>query len=129
MSLPITMEKSALLEALRENRDKHRAVFDAACEGYRKQATDWLEDNLAKVRLGKRPRLYFIQSPPEDHTRDYDRVISMYTAHTEPTLKVDEQTYAQYVLDDWGWKRQFIDTSNSYAAATVAEVYGEDEAE
>jgi hypothetical protein len=27
-------------------------------------------------------------------------------------------------MDDWGWKRRFITSSNSYAAAAVEKVYG-----
>jgi hypothetical protein len=124
MSQPITANKNELLAILQTNRAKHREVFEAACDGYQKQARAWLEENLRLVKAGKRPGLTFGHFPPQDHTRDYDRVIRALGLHTEDTYVMDDRDVAQYVMDDFSWKRQFLDTSNTYAAATVMEVYG-----
>jgi hypothetical protein len=120
----ITVRKGELLTILQQNRGKHRQVFEAAVEGYREQAMTWLMRTTDQVRAGRTPELSFGHYPPQDHTRDYDRVIRMVQMHAADTLDIDESVFASYVQDDWGWKRQFLDTSNTYAAATVTEVYG-----
>jgi hypothetical protein len=61
-----------------------------------------------------------------DHTPDYDRIIRMVTMHIGDTFDLTESDFQAYVMDDWSWKRAFLDTSNSYAAATVTQVYGEE---
>ena len=42
----ITMKKSVLLEKLRENQKAHKAVFDEAVVGYKKQALALLEQQV-----------------------------------------------------------------------------------
>jgi hypothetical protein len=120
----ITVPKDQLIEILMQNRDKHQEVFLAALEGYREHVLKWLNKTIREARMGRLPALSFAGRAPADHTRDYDRLISMLGWHTGDTFDLDEHDYAQFILDDWGWKRQFLDTSSAYAAATVTEVYG-----
>jgi hypothetical protein len=49
---------------------------------------------------------------PQDHTRDYDRMIKMLQMHQDDLFTLDDFQFAEYVMDDWGWKRQW-GTSNS----------------
>lgn len=126
MNQEITVPKDQLIEILLKNRDKHRQVFAAALEGYREEAITWLGRTIDKARANpaRVPDLKFGCQPPRDYTGAYDRKIAMLRMHTGKTYDLDERDYAQYVEDDWGWKRQFLDTSSVYAAATVTEVYG-----
>ena len=122
---PINMDKDTLLKILRENRSKHRTVFEDALEGYAAHAEKILKEHLAALRKGQTPDIRIILDRPEDHTKDYDRVIGMLTYHLGTTFELDEQSFKQYVDDDWAWKRQWIDTGNQYAAGSVQAVYGE----
>jgi hypothetical protein len=122
---PINVDKDMLLKVLQENRAKHRTVFEDALTGYSREASKVLQDYLKAIRMGKTPDIHIILDRPEDHTRDYDRVIGMLTMHLGTTFELDETSYKQYVDDDWAWKRQWIDTSNQYAAGSVQAVYGE----
>lgn len=122
---PINAPKDVLLKALTENRSKHRAVFEDALAGYTREAEDILQEHLTALKNGKAPRIQIILDRPEDHTKDYDRVIGMLKMHIGDTFEIDEASYKQYVDDDWSWKRQWIDTSNQYAAGSVQAVYGE----
>jgi hypothetical protein len=124
---PIEVKKEELLTILRANRDKHRQVFNAALEGWRNQAFHELSRLHDKLKAGKLPNLYVELSLP-DHTRDYDRVITMVTMDIGTTFELSEADAKAYIMDDWSWKRQFLDSSNTYAAATVTQVYGEDAA-
>jgi hypothetical protein len=123
---PITVSKVWLITKMAENRDNHREVFEAALDGYRDEATRILENKIKALAAGKNPDIRILLDRPTDHTRDYNRVIGMLEAHTGDTIELDEQTYAQYVDDDWQWKRQWAQTSNTYAGAKYSEVYGVD---
>ena len=122
---PINMDKDTLIKILQDNRVKHRRVFEDALEGYSREAERILTDHLKAIQMGKTPNVEIILDRPEDHTKDYDRVIRMLQHHLGTTFEIDEQSYRQYVDDDWAWKRQWIDTSNQYAASSVRTVYGE----
>jgi vacuolar-type H+-ATPase subunit H len=122
---PITMNKETLLKILEENRGKHRTVFEDALEGYAEEAEKTLQAHLNAIRKGRTPDIRIILDRPEDHTKDYDRIIGMLKLHLGDTWELDEQSYRMYVDDDWAWKRQWIDTSNQYAAGSVQAVYGE----
>lgn len=119
----IEVDKAQLLEVLKENRTKHRTVFLAALDGYRKEAIHQLNARIKALSEGRAPKIYLILDRPEDHTRDYDRVIGMLEMDKSPTFRLDQMTYGQYVNDDWTWKRQWAKMSSSYAGDTYAENY------
>jgi hypothetical protein len=121
----ITINKSELLEYLEENRDKHHQVFTAALEGYREELIKRLERRVGQLKAGKIPDLNLGLVTPADHTKDYDRVIMMVKMHTGNSFMLDETSFGWYVMDDWQWKRQFLTTSNIYAAAEVTKAYGD----
>lgn len=110
----ITVTKPALLEKLRANRDEHRAVFEAAMEGYREYAIAQLDRRIALLREGKTIEENYRVPIPEDHTDDYDRVIGMLEMDTAATVDLDESQYACYVDNDWAWARNFAVTNSGY---------------
>src|ERR1700722_2909298 len=124
--MKITVPKDALLGVMRENRDRHRTVFLAALDGYSQERRRLLEGELKRMEADRRPReLRLLLSAPEDHTSEYDRVIVMLEMDTSYTFTLDERTYAQYVADDWAWKRAWAKMSNHYAREVYAASYGE----
>ena len=125
MMQEITVNKDELLTKLTENRDNHRAVFEAAIEGYRAQALSQLESLIDELKAGRSPKIKIVLPLPADHTKDYDRVIQMVKMHTGSSFRLSEYDFSSYVMDEWDWKRQFIDTSNTYAAAAVTRIYGD----
>ena len=119
----IRVGKPKLVAILKTNRDAHRSIFIESQKGFRKVVIDELESRLKLARSGKRIDQYFHLPEPEDHTRDYDRVISMLQMDLTDTVELSEADYSQYVLDDWQWKRQFLGTNRAYSmqAAKLAE--------
>ena len=116
----ITVNVVDLKGKLKENRSKHRAIFEEAVEGYRKAAVELLEAHIARIKNGKLERV-MVQLPlPEDHTLDYDRVLAMLDMHIEDTIDVEEHDFQSYVLDDWTWKRQFLTSSADYSPTAAA---------
>jgi hypothetical protein len=119
-----TIEKEKLLAILNENRAKHREVFDAAFAGYREQAKKILRANLRDLNAGRVRELRILLSRPEDHTKDYDRIITMIQLDVHEQFTLSESEAAQYVMDDWRWKRDWLRMSNQYASASTQEAYG-----
>jgi hypothetical protein len=122
-----TVRKDELLTILRGNQSRHRAVFEAALEGFHKEAQRQLNSTVKAIRNGSRRTVYVRLEAPQDHTRDYKRVIRMVEMHQGDTITLSEDDAAQYIEDDWGWKRAWLQNSSSYAAAAVAACYDAEE--
>ena len=52
---------------------------------------------------------------PENHTRDYERVIQMLERSLDETVSLSETDFRAYVQDDWDWKRAFLTSSAQYS--------------
>jgi hypothetical protein len=112
----VTVNKVDLLTALRANRDRHRAIFEEALAGWRDRALEELDRQAERVRAGRRGNVQVVLPAPQDHTADYERVIGMLELDVEDQITLSEQDYAQYVDDDWGWRRQWLAQNSAYSA-------------
>jgi hypothetical protein len=112
----VTVRVSELRERVQSNRDEHRNVFDKAVAIYRERLLDHLEQKIADVKAGRKIDHAIRLPVPEDHTKDYDRVILMLDMHTEPSIKIDQRLFAMYVMDDWAWRESFAASTASYLA-------------
>lgn len=112
----VRIRRKDLLDKLQANRDGHRAVFDEAIAGYHKAVIEALEKALADAKAGKKYRPEIFLPEPADHTPDYDRAIAMLEMSLDEELELSAGEFAQYALDDWGWKRDFIQTTSIYNA-------------
>lgn len=111
----IRIEKGELLEILTENRKNHRAIFEEAVEGYRQRAVEILTEQLDRIAQGRLERVN-VQIPlPSDHTQDYDRAIKMLEMTLDDEIYVDEADFQGYVMDEWGWKKEFLTSNSSYS--------------
>lgn len=124
MEMTITVNKQDLLAKMQENRDRHHQVFLESLEGYRAVALNALEGQVKDLRDGRTPEIRIILARPEDHTREYDRVIGMLQMDKGSEFTLDEVTYARYVDDDWQWKRQWLRRMSEYAAGSTISNYG-----
>ena len=125
--MKITVSKTELLGKLRENRGKHREVFEDALGGYYTEVKKALEQQMRRIRDRKRPNLVFPYSIPRDHTSDYDRVIGMLEMHQGDSFELTEAEYAQYVNDNWSWAGEWRRSASTYSASNsgkFSEVYG-----
>jgi hypothetical protein len=118
----VTVNKQELLTILRQNRADHRAIFEEALDGFARTAERLLQQRLDLLRAGQRRTVQVILPVPEDHTTDYDRAIKMVEMSVGDTLTLAERDFAQYVMDDWGWQREFI--SNSYGSTRASGKFG-----
>ncbi len=111
----VLLNKERLLETVRENLATHREKFEEAMDGYKLKAIGLLSEHIQRIR-DNAPEKVFIQLPmPEDHSRDYERVIEMLEWSQDDTLELDESEFATYVLDQWGWQEGFAQTYAMYS--------------
>lgn len=106
--LTIKANVSDLLLTIGTNRDLHHATFEQAQEVYRAAAIERLERRLADAREGRPTRHGLGLIEPADHTADYDHVLEHHHDAGGASIELDEETFGQYVLDDWRWKRAWL---------------------
>ncbi len=114
MGSKVSVKKDELLAAIRKNREGHREEFLEAQKWYRVEVIEQLDRMLADARDGKELRVTVNLVAPQEHTKDYDRVIRMLEMSTADTITVGEQQFAQYVLDEWGWMQAFKTSTSTY---------------
>lgn len=117
---PVTVNKTDLLRAMEANRSEHRKIFEEAIDGYKKRAVELLEEHIERIRTGKLEQVRVHLPLPADHTLDYDRVIGMVEMHQGDTVQLGEFDYQCYVLDEWGWKHEFLTSSAAYSVTAAA---------
>lgn len=113
--MKMTIKKDKLIEVVSSNRDAHVGIFREAVEGYKKLAVERLEEHIERIKSGSLERVYVTLPAPENHLGDYDRVLKMLELTEDTSMVLDEQEAAQYVMDDWGWKDQFLSSNSSYS--------------
>lgn len=116
-------KKQDLIETISKNRDEHQRIFDEAVRGYKDQLVKELEAHIERIKRGEVIRVYISFPQPENHTRDYDRILKMLEMTPLEQVELGETQFSQYVLDDWNWKRAFLSTNATYSssAATALE--------
>lgn len=110
----VKVRKEALLDELRENRSAHRRRYREALDGYKDKVRQELERYLKRVENGDVLDIRVRLPRPEDHSEDYDRAIKMVEMSVDEELELDEREFAELVMDDWGWKGQFLTSTAQY---------------
>lgn len=113
----VRVDKAQLQETLRINRDAHEADFNEVWELYRQKLIDALQELIDEAKAaehGKKNLTYsaYVHTP-ENHTKDYDRIIDMVAMDNSDSIELSEQDYSWYVLDNWDWKERYNLTSSS----------------
>jgi hypothetical protein len=118
----IKVKKAALLKILRKNRAEHRQIFEEAIEGYRKAVIKEFEHRLNEIKAGKKIDVIIRLQQPQDQTKDYDRVIGMLEMSVDDVVELDEQSYKQYVMDDWSWTNNFLSSNSTYSVTAAGKL-------
>ncbi|GAB3077757.1 hypothetical protein [Pedococcus soli] len=110
----VKLNRDEFMNAVTINRDNHRAVFEEALEGYRTRMIRELERRIRHVRTGRAVDQYLRLPEPEDHTADYDRVLTMAAMSVDDIVELTSEDFAMYVMDQWNWKQSFSETTGLY---------------
>lgn len=111
----VRIDRDEFVAKVQENRDSHRSVFERAVEGYRERWVEELERRLNDVRRGRAIDQYFRLPEPEDHTDDYDRILTMARMSVDEVVELSEDEFAMFVMDQWSWKHDFARTASMYS--------------
>lgn len=117
--MKVRMKVSKVLGTLQSNRDKHHNAFLDACDGYKERFIAAMTKAIEQLKHGDILKTSIYMTPPEDHTKDYDRVIKMLEMSVDDTVEMDEESVQQLIQDDWRWKDQWREVTNSYAKTKV----------
>jgi hypothetical protein len=126
----VRVSKEFLLGKLRENRVIHEKSYYEILEARQKKILEDLEalrpkfEEQLKERLDKSAEdaeytpttisLSVYSLKPENHTKDYDKVITLLDASLDAEFELSSSEFNQYVNDDWEWKTGFITVSGCY---------------
>jgi PP-loop superfamily ATP-utilizing enzyme len=110
----ITVNKAVLLAAITKNREVHEADFKEANSGFKVAVELKLREHLELLHKEGKAILSIKLEAPQEHTKDYDRVIRMLEMSVADEVTISEAQFRQYVMDDWDWKERFSTVSSSY---------------
>jgi len=138
----IKVSKPELLTIVKENKQSHDEIYEAAEKGYWVDAEEFLKkyqkETLTamkknyqtavkdlKKQVGKELRLVdqkkkdgfvYLRKPfPENHSDDYQGAIRRLELSVEPEVELENLEFDCYVRNKWAWKTSFLATNSSYA--------------
>jgi hypothetical protein len=113
----VKMNRLELLKIVKENATKHVADYDEAVEDYKLAVVKLAKANLKLANSGELEQIRKIKNLPQapaNYAENYTRAIRMLELSVEDTIDVEEHIFNQLVLDEWGWKQQFVAQSALY---------------
>jgi len=116
----IKAKKTEVLEILKKNRALHEEIFIEAQKVYREEVIRQLDEALKNAREGRGFPGYLEIKTPENHTKDYDRVIRMLELSVEDTIELAENEVQIYVMDQWTWSHQWAASNSRYLMSNEA---------
>ena len=111
----IKINKKILLKAVTANRNHHQKIVFEALKGYRTIVLEALEQRRQAVLKHQQIHLRFTHDEPEDHLKEYDRIIKMLEMSSETVIELSGQEFDWYVMDNWHWKDQWIHSNALYS--------------
>ena len=111
----IMVDKADLIATLRDNRDRHRAIFIQAQEVYREKVVEALDSMLAEARRGGKIVTFVNLPTPEDHTSSFDTAIEMLEWHQDDKIELSRRDFTRYVQNKWEWEASFAANTMSYS--------------
>lgn len=130
----VNVSVTELLKHLKGNRDKHESNLLIARKGWREAVMEQARkvfhtaesfgmEKHESVMATEREIISF-DSPPQSYLKDYDDVITQLEWEMQAQapneidpvgliIGLDQREFAQYVLDEWEWKQDFVVLRNS----------------
>ena len=112
----VKINRLELLKIVKENATKHVADYDEAVIDFKAAVIKVAKANLKIANSGELEKFNFQRMPaaPVNYAENYTRAIRMLELSVEDTIEVEEHVFNQLVLDEWGWKQQFVAQSALY---------------
>lgn len=112
----VDVDKANLIATIRDNRDRHRSIFEKAQEVYREKMIEELDRALDDAKNGRKIVRFINLPEPEDHTSDFDTALQMLEWEVGDTIELSRRDFQRYVLNQWEWAAGFAANTESYLA-------------
>jgi len=112
----VKMNRKELLKIVKDNQKKHVVEYNESVEDYKVAVIKVAQENLKKAKTGDMVLFKFRAMPqaPTSYEDNYTRAIRMLELSVEDVIDIDEHIFNQLVLDEWGWKQNFVTQSALY---------------
>lgn len=112
----VTVKRTDLLSALKNNLEAHREQFAEATADYQALVKQKLSEALARAKAGDFAKVDVNVPKPESYEADFADVIEMMEMSVDETIQLDRDAFKAYFRNEWPWKRQFDSLAQSYKA-------------
>jgi len=95
----IKVNKTKLIEKIKENKVAHIAAYEKAVVAYKEEALKQLLQLTEKANNGEL-RLQLTLTTPINNSENYDKIIDMFEWEVEPIVELEQQEFNEYVQDE-----------------------------
>lgn len=113
----VNVNRVALLETLKKNRELHIKEYNAAAGGYHQAMLDKLQETIKKVKKGEVTELNVSLSRPRSYEEHYTETIEMLELSVDENINLDSESFRAYFKDEWSWSGGFKNLVASYSGA------------
>lgn len=113
----VKMNRKELLKIVKDNQKKHVTEYNESVEDYKTGVAKLAKANLKLANSGDLTQIASmkkIPTAPVSYEDNYTRAIRMLELSVEDVIEVEEHIFNQLVLDEWGWKQQFVASASLY---------------
>lgn len=112
----IKINRQKLLVKIKKNRESHRAEFEKAIEGYRKQMIIELDKIIEEIKANRKIRRGVSIPEPIDKTDEYDVVIDMLEMCESDAIEISDYEFKCYARDEWDWMPAVSGSNRRYSS-------------
>lgn len=113
----VKVNRHDLLEALHQNRKKHKKEFKEIYAVYLEEVEKACKELYSESKLRKKsPRTSInIGAEPQSHITEYDVAIDMVEFSVDEEIELTEEEFRRYFRDEWSWSRTFAMAKTAYS--------------
>ena len=111
----VKINKTELLESVKKNLETHKSDYEESVDGYYVELLKKLKSKVKAVKAREKIDMIIHLVKPENHSKEYERVIKMLEMTTEDEIELTVREFDNYVMDNWGWSDDFGTTKMMYS--------------
>lgn len=103
-SRTIKVQKSKLIDKIKENKENHIKEFEKAKVAYKEEALKQLAEQTKKVEEGALDAKLNLTTPV-DNSINYDKIIEMFEWEVDDVVELEQSEFLEYVQDETEFAR------------------------
>jgi hypothetical protein len=117
----VNVNRLLLISTLQKNLETHKAEYAEAVAAYQERLLADLQLAVKKVKKVKDVMALkdfeFEINFPEDHSSDYEDVITMFEFSVDENINLDGGSFRAFIENKWHWSGNHRDLMGTYAMA------------